>query len=94
MAVRSLLDRLSFHGFRRDYGETREAMAQRVVNTLPNLTPLTWQLVGASFAKQWAPDEAALKQSMIDGAAALKMLPRNRGYWARILNPLSWMHRI
>jgi|GEM_PF-2800314 len=94
MAVRSLLDRLSFHGFRRDYGETREAMAQRVVNTLPNLTPLTWQLVGASFAKQWAPDEAALKQSMKDGAAALKMLPRNRGYWARILNPLSWMHRI
>lgn len=89
---RAALDRLSEGGVHREWGESPEAFAQRVVRQLPALKILTDGHLAAAFGKH---DDSARVSAMAQAAKALRIeLRRTVPWWRRFLgliNPFSWL---
>jgi protein-glutamine gamma-glutamyltransferase len=92
VAYRAELDRLSEVAIRRRRGESREAFAARVADTLPSLVPLTHVHVGAAFGSERARQELATVRER--ARAVRSELRRAVPPWRRllgVLTPWTWI---
>jgi protein-glutamine gamma-glutamyltransferase len=93
VAYRAELDRLSELGLSRKQGESREAFAARIADTVPSFRPLTAVHVGVRFGSLQAkrkpkPELEAIVQRL--GAERQKAFRPLRRLWAA-LSPVSWL---
>jgi hypothetical protein len=93
VAYRAELDRLSELGLSRKRGESREAFAARLVETVPSFRPLTAVHVGVRFGSEQAKRkpkselEAIVQRLAQERRRAFRPLRR---VWAA-LSPVSWL---
>ena len=91
VAYRAQLDRLSDVALRRQYGESREAFAQRVAHASPSFGALTAMHVAARFARTPSGQPAQLRALEREVARELAASMPARRRWAGALNPYSWL---
>lgn len=91
LGYRSTLDKLSYAGIQREFGESREAFAKRIQQKVPAFNDLTWKQLSVKLGGNTQIDNQQVHQMIQQVNSQIHAQSKWYKRWLRAFNPLTWI---